>query len=97
MLDVLKQRNNPDVRMIQAEKHFSRQNYDKAYDIVKRMLEDDSYNVSVVPIFCALLTELKKVGELYYLAHKLVSANADSAVAWFSVVSQQFCVVFNLL
>ena len=78
--------------MIQAEKHFARQNYDKAYEIVKRMLEDDSYNVSVVPIFCALLTELKKVGELYYLAHKLVSANADSAVAWFSVGSYYFLI-----
>ena len=51
------------------------------------MLDDDSYNVRVVPLFCAVLTELRKVGELYYLAHKLVSANADSAIAWFSVVS----------
>ena len=51
------------------------------------MLDDDSYNVRVVPLFCAVLTELKRVGELYYLAHKLVSANADSAIAWFSVVS----------
>lgn len=51
------------------------------------MLEEDTYNVSIVPLFCAVLNELKKVGELYYLAHKLVSANADSAVAWFSVVS----------
>ena len=51
------------------------------------MLEEDTYNVSIVPLFCAVLNELKKVGELYYLAHKLVSANVDSAVAWFSVVS----------
>lgn len=87
VLDVLRQRNNPDVRLIEAEKHFTRQNYDRAYEFVKKMLEEDSYNVSVVPLFCAVLTELKKVGELYYLAHKLVSANADSAVAWFSVVS----------
>ena len=57
------------------------------------MLEDDSYNVSIVPIFCALLTELKKVGELYYLAHKLVSANADSAIAWFSVVSRRLKII----
>lgn len=75
------------MRLIDAEKHFTRQNYGKAYDIVKKMLDDDSYNVSVVPLFCAVLTELRKVGELYYLAHKLVSANADSAIAWFSVVS----------
>jgi len=90
VIDVLRQRGNPDIRMIEAEKHFTRQNYGRAYDIVRRMLEDDSYNVSVVPLFCAILTELKKVGELYYLAHKLVSANADSAVAWFSVVSEYF-------
>ena len=51
------------------------------------MLDEDSYNVNIVPLFCAVLTELRKVGELYYLAHKLVSANADSAIAWFSVVS----------
>ena len=49
-------------------------------------MDDDSYYVSVVPLYCAVLTELRKVGELYYLAHKLVSANADSAIAWFSVV-----------
>lgn len=76
------------MRFIQAEKHFAMQSYDKSYEIVKKMLEEDSYNVTVVPLFCALLTELKKVGELYYLAHKLVSANPDSAVAWFSVVSK---------
>lgn len=75
--------------MIQAEEHFARQNYDKAYEIVKKMLEEDTYNVNIVPLFCAVLNELKKVGELYYLAHKLVSANADSAVAWFSVVSSR--------
>jgi len=40
-----------------------------------------------VPLYCAVLTELKKVGELYYLAHKLVTANPDSAIAWFAVVS----------
>jgi len=92
VLDVLKQRNNPDVRVIQAEKHFARQNFDKAYDIVKKMLEEDCYNVGVVPLYCAILNELKKVGELYYLAHKLVSANADSAVAWFSVGSYYFLI-----
>ena len=52
------------------------------------MLDEDSYNTNVVPLYCAILTEMKKVGELYYLAHKLVSANADSAISWFSVVSE---------
>ena len=77
VLDVLRQRSNHDIRLIEAENHFKRQNCSRAYEIVKKMLDDDSYNVSVVPLFCAVLTELKKVGELYYLAHKLVSANPD--------------------
>ena len=64
--------------------------------MVKKMLDDDSYNVAVVPLFCAILTEMKKVGELYYLAHKLVSANADSAVSWFSVVSTKFKFLLTL-
>lgn len=39
-----------------------------------------------MPLLCSLLIELNKVGELYYLAHKLVSANPDLAVSWFAVV-----------
>jgi len=55
--------------------------------VIKKILDDDSYYSQVVPLYCAVLAELKKVGELYYLAHKLVTANPDSAIAWFSVVS----------
>jgi anaphase-promoting complex subunit 6 len=43
-------------------------------------------------MYCAVLIELNKVGELYYLAHKLVSANPDLAVAWFSVGSYYFLI-----
>lgn len=46
----------------------------------------------MVPLYCAVLTELKKVGDLYYLAHRLVSANPDLAVAWFSVGSYYFLI-----
>jgi anaphase-promoting complex subunit 6 len=35
---------------------------------------------------------MNKVGELYYLAHKLVSANPDVAVAWFAVGSYYFLI-----
>jgi len=92
VLEVLSQRNNFDLRHIEAEKYFNEQNYVKAHDIIKRILDDDFYYTSVVPLYCAVLTELKKVGELYYIAHKLVSANPDSAVAWFSVGSYYFLI-----
>lgn len=45
-----------------------------------------------MPLYCAVLIELNKVGELYYLAHKLVSANPDIAVAWFSVGAYYFLI-----
>ena len=54
------------------------------------MVEADFYYVNIVPLYCAVLIELNKVGELYYLAHKLVSANPDLAVAWFAVGSYYF-------
>ncbi len=51
-----------------------------------RILDYDFYYLQVVPLYCACLIELDKPGELYYLAHKLVTANPSMAVAWFAVV-----------
>ena len=43
-------------------------------------------------MYCSVLIELNKVGELYYLAHKLVSANPDLAVSWFAVGSYYYLI-----
>eukprot|EP00351_Strombidinopsis_sp_SopsisLIS2011_P001742 CAMPEP_0116872832 /NCGR_PEP_ID=MMETSP0463-20121206/3730_1 /TAXON_ID=181622 /ORGANISM="Strombidinopsis sp, Strain SopsisLIS2011" /LENGTH=89 /DNA_ID=CAMNT_0004513743 /DNA_START=1066 /DNA_END=1335 /DNA_ORIENTATION=- len=56
------------------------------------MVDEDSYFVRIVPLFCSVLTELQKVGELYYLAHKLVSANPDLPAAWFTVGCYYFLI-----
>ena len=55
--------------------------------MIKSVVDQDFYFVNIVPLFCSVLIELNKVGELYYLAHKLVSANPDLAVSWFTVVN----------
>ena len=81
-----------DIRLIEAEKLFRQQNYGKAYDVIKAVVEADFYYVHIVPLYCGVLIELNKVGELYYLAHKLVSANPDLAVAWFAVGSYYFLI-----
>jgi anaphase-promoting complex subunit 6 len=60
--------------------------------VIKAVVEADFYYVHIVPLYCAVLIELNKVGELYYLAHKLVSANPDLAVAWFSVGAYYFLI-----
>jgi len=37
-------------------------------------------------MYCSCLIELNKVGELYYLAHKLANNCPDKFVSWFAVV-----------
>jgi hypothetical protein len=54
---------------------------------VKSIIDDDFYYLRAVPIFCATLIELNKIGELYFLAHKLAASNPELAVSWFAVVS----------
>jgi hypothetical protein len=81
-----------DLRLIEAEKHYNEQNYARAYEVIKAVVECDFYFVPIVPMYCAVLIELNKVGELYYLAHKLVSANPDLAVAWFAVGAYYFLI-----
>ena len=87
MVDALSQSENFDIRQIEAERFFKEQNYLKAYEIIKSVVDQDFYYVSIVPLYCSVMVELNKVGELYFLAHKLVSANPDLAVCWFAVVS----------
>ena len=58
------------------------------FNCISHGCNNDFFFVQVVPLYCSILIELNKVGELYYLAHNLVSANPDLAVAWFAVVSQ---------
>ena len=92
ILEILNQRQTYNLRQIEAEKFFNQSNFAKAHEVIKKILDDDSYYIQVVPLYCSVLDELKKVGELYYLAHKLVSANPDSAIAWFSVGAYYFLI-----
>lgn len=85
-------RPNPYLKIIEAEKFYNSQNVHKAYEIVKKISETDFYFVNAVPLYTAILIELNKVGELYYLAHKLVSANPNLGVSWFAVGSYYFLV-----
>lgn len=87
IIELLSQRESFDIKQIEAERLANAQNFTKAYEIIKNIMDSDFYFVSIVPLYCSVLIELNKIGELYYLAHKLVSANPDIAVSWFSVVS----------
>mmetsp|Transcript_4306 Transcript_4306/g.7272 ORF Transcript_4306/g.7272 Transcript_4306/m.7272 type:complete len:103 (+) Transcript_4306:572-880(+) len=92
VLELLRQQECFDTRMIQAEKHFHEQQYQKAFQVLKKMLDDDPYHNEMVQLYCCVLIELGFQGELYHIAHKLVQANPDSAVAWYAVGSYYFLI-----
>ncbi|KAG8298096.1 anaphase promoting complex subunit cdc16 [Homalodisca vitripennis] len=74
-----------DVEVARAEKLYHacafRQCLSKTQDILKR----DPYHPNCLPIHIACLMELKKINQLFYLAHKLVELMPEKAVSWFAV------------
>ena len=46
------------MRQIDAEKYFSQANYVKAYEIIKKILDDDSYYSLVVPLYFTKTAEI---------------------------------------
>ena len=45
----------------------------------------DPYHASCLPLHIAVLVDLKKSNDLFYLAHNLVDIYPGKAVAWFAV------------
>jgi anaphase-promoting complex subunit 6 len=81
-----------DLKLIEAEQAFSEQRFQQCYQTLKTIADDDPYFTDIVPLYCSVLIELGKQGELYYIAHKLVNANPDSATSWYAVGSYYFLI-----
>jgi len=92
VLELLNRQESNDVKLIQAESAFNCQNFSLAYEIIKKISDEDPYFVEIVPLHCSVLIELEKQGELYFLAHKLVNANPDSAISWYAVGSYYYLI-----
>jgi len=56
------------------------------------MIDEDPYHLDIIPLYCSVLLELGIQGELYSIAHKLVSANPDSAISWYAVGTYYFMI-----
>jgi anaphase-promoting complex subunit 6 len=63
--------NNADVMTQYAQLHFSKQDYQKVYNITKIVMEQDPYHLPLLPIHLLTLLYLKKKTKLFYHAHKL--------------------------
>jgi len=92
VIDVLRNSNNSYIKIIEAERYYNGQNVSKAYDTIKSLIDEDMYFLNAIPLYAAILIELNQVGDLYILAHKLVSSNPDLAVSWFAVGSYYYLV-----
>ncbi|CAI2361709.1 unnamed protein product [Moneuplotes crassus] len=85
ILEILKQNNNSYMMLLEAEKLYHKRNPSEAYEILKAIFDEDLYFFSAIPLYIAIMTELRKVSELYMLAHNLVCSSSGSAISWYAV------------
>jgi hypothetical protein len=78
--------NEEDLKKIEAEKFFNTRDYLNSYIKLKKINDEDFYKLDIVPMYCSSMIELNKVGELYYLAHKLANSCPEKLTSWFAVV-----------
>lgn len=86
IIDILYRNNDQDLMKIEAEKFFGTRDYFNAYMKLKKINDEDFYKLDIVPMYCSCMIELDKVGEIYYLAHKLANTCPEKYVSWFAVV-----------
>ncbi|XP_052785133.1 cell division cycle protein 16 homolog isoform X1 [Mya arenaria] len=82
-LEVLSE--NLDVIVNLAERHYYNCDFRECYKLTTKILNEDPYNSTCLPIHIAVLVELKKTNSLFYLAHKLVDLYPNKPVSWFAV------------
>ncbi|XP_063235320.1 cell division cycle protein 16 homolog [Bacillus rossius redtenbacheri] len=78
-------RDNLDVQVCRAERHYYNCNYQRCLQITEEVLKKDPYHSECLPVHIGCLVELKKSIKLFYLAHKLVDHYPEMAVSWFAV------------
>ena len=70
---------------MEAEKFFISRDYNNAYAKLKKINEEDFYNLDIIPMLCSCLIELNKIGEIYSLAYKLANNCSDKYISWYAV------------
>ena len=89
---MLKEYESLDMALIEAEQLFAEQDFGACYNALKAIKDRDAYYLDAVPLLCSVMIELGKQGELDHMAHNLVEANPDAAVAWYAVGSYYFLI-----
>jgi hypothetical protein len=54
VVDILNNRNNNYIKIVEAEKYYNSQNVTKAYEIIKSLMDDDMYFLNAIPLYTAI-------------------------------------------
>lgn len=76
---------NCDLMIAAAEYEYSHDRFRRCYALSSRVLANDPYNLSILPIHVCSLAKLSLHSELFTLAHQLVEAYPQQAIPWFAV------------
>ena len=85
IMDVLYKNNDESLMLMEAEKMFMARDYTNTYKKLKKINEDDFYNLELIPMLCSSMIELNKIVDLYSLAYKLGNNCNDKFIPWYAV------------
>ena len=72
IMDILYKNNDQSLMLMEAEKMFMARDYTNTYKKLKKINEDDFYNLELIPMLCSSMIELNKIVDLYSLAYKFI-------------------------
>ncbi|XP_043237840.1 cell division cycle protein 16 homolog isoform X2 [Amphibalanus amphitrite] len=76
---------NNDVLVCRAEQLYYNCDYAQCFKLTSRVLERDPDHARCLPIHLVCLLERRRTNALFQLAHRLVDAYPERALAWFAV------------
>ncbi|XP_037087868.1 cell division cycle protein 16 homolog [Pollicipes pollicipes] len=75
-----------------AEQHYYNCDYARCFRLTSEVLERDPDHARCLPVHIACLLERRKTNALFQLAHRLVDAYPESALAWFAVGTYYYAI-----
>lgn len=85
IMDILYKNNDQSLMLMEAEKMFMARDYSNTYKKLKKINEEDFYNLEIIPMLCSSMIELNKIVDLYSLAYKLGNNCIDKFIPWYAV------------
>ena len=85
IIDILYKNNDMDLMKMESEKFCITRDYINTFNKLKKINEDDFYNLEIIPMLCSSMIELNKIGDLYSLSYKLANNCGEKYISWYAV------------